>query len=61
MRSALFKPVQEDDPSWNLVETAIFSQVVHMASGPVSLRSWKDGDVDFVFLSAHSGRLWRWN
>lgn len=52
MRAALFKPAQDDDPAMgNLVETAIFSQVVHLGDMKnVRYARWKGGEVDLVFL-----------
>ncbi len=58
MRSALFAPVEEDDPAMgSLVETALFSQWFHF---PMDLHyaRWKTGEVDVVNLNADQTVSW---
>ncbi|HVB04549.1 MAG TPA: ATP-binding protein [Chitinophagaceae bacterium] len=52
LRSALFSPIQEDDPFMgNMVETAIYSQWQH-AEYPLYYARWNNGEVDIVYLNA---------
>jgi len=58
IRSALFSPIQEDDPNMgSLAETAIFSQWFHGPSQPYYAR-WAGGEVDMVYLDERQKPAW---
>jgi len=58
MRSALFSPIEENDPAMgSLVETAIFSQWFH-SSMDLHYARWKTGEVDIINLKADQKVSW---
>lgn len=59
MRSALFSPISEDDPSMgHLVETAIFAQWFHSPVFRPHYARWNDGEVDIVAMDPAMSPSW---
>ncbi len=58
MRAALFGPVDADDDAMGaLVETAVFAQWFHAATG-LHYARWKDGEVDMVSVEGAVSPYW---
>lgn len=59
LRAALFSPISADDPDMGaMVETAVFSQWFHFASGNLHYARWKDGEVDLVLVDGTGDPRW---
>lgn len=59
IRSALFSPVQADDPAiGSLVETAVFSQWFHSDYTQLYYARWPEGEIDLVALAGDQKALW---
>lgn len=59
LRAALFSPISADDPDMGaMVETAVFSQWFHFASGDLHYARWKDGEVDLVLVDGAGDPGW---
>ena len=59
LRAALFAPITADDPDMGaMVETAVFSQWFHSASGALHYARWKDGEVDLVSVGRDGKPGW---
>jgi predicted AAA+ superfamily ATPase len=59
LRAALFSPISAEDPDMGaMVETAVFSQWFHSASGDLHYARWKEGEVDLVLVKAAEDPSW---
>ncbi len=55
---ALFGPLEDGEPSGELVETAVFAQLFHRKNTELHYARWKNGEVDIVILNERGDPYW---
>ena len=58
IHSALFGPLEGNEPSGALIETAVFAQLFHFRNYVFHYARWQDGEVDIVSLDARARPEW---